>query len=89
MKNNKTKDLTLSVKLKRIREEFPELPISRSTVWKVNNIDINNFYRCKENISNTVLRKYRNTSQKDLEIRSWEELLISKSFYSIWNRKEQ
>ncbi len=32
MKNNKTKDLTLSVKLKRIREEFPELPISRSTV---------------------------------------------------------
>jgi len=35
MKNQKTKNLTIGLKRKRMQEEFPDLEISNSTVWKV------------------------------------------------------
>ena len=35
MEDNKTKDYCLEVKLKLVKDQFPGLKISRSTLWKV------------------------------------------------------
>jgi len=35
MKKQKTRNLTVSQKTRRMKEEFPDLAISRSTVYKV------------------------------------------------------
>lgn len=39
MKNHTTKNLTIAKKLKRMKEAFPGLEISKGTIWRVLNFN--------------------------------------------------
>jgi len=42
MENKRTKDLPVDKKLLMMKEEFPQLSLSRSTVWNVSSSDFSN-----------------------------------------------
>ena len=90
MEKRTTRDLSLDKKLLLMKRKFPQLPLSRSTLWNVYLLYLLKILRYKGNLLGIPLKGYLNMYRRIILLLTvyWRGYTLLKSFFSISKMRE-